>query len=167
MAEIESRGAWPTVQEITGIDRAPCRFCPYDGSSCPHCKDGTCPDVDHGDCVCWSEAMWALANVEEIAARHPTGEHMCPVCDEYGCRERLSPYYGSPPSDAPCDTAVVLAALAAARQRIVELERVEAKARGLVRTAHPTDIGKHEVVRQWWDALAAALAALPERKGKG
>jgi hypothetical protein len=34
-------------------------------------------------------------------------------------------------------------------------------ARGLVRTAHPTDVGKHEVVRQWWDSLVAAVEQLP------
>lgn len=32
-------------------------------------------------------------------------------------------------------------------------------ARGLVRTAHP-DVGQHEVVRQWWDALVAAVEQL-------
>ncbi len=43
---------------------------------------------------------------------------------------------------------------------LAELERlreVERCAAGLVRTAHPTDVGKHEVVRQWWDALVCAL----------
>lgn len=35
--------------------------------------------------------------------------------------------------------------------------KIEEKAVGLVRTAHPTDVGRHEVVRQWWDALVAAL----------
>ena len=31
-------------------------------------------------------------------------------------------------------------------------------ARGLIRTAHK-DIGEREVVRQWWDALCAAVEA--------
>ena len=50
---------------------------------------------------------------------------------------------------------------------LAELERLRAvveKATGLVRTAHPTDVGLHEVVRQWWVALVGALTEL---EGKG
>lgn len=39
------------------------------------------------------------------------------------------------------------------------LEKIETKARGLVRTAHPSDVGDHEVVRSWFDSLKAALDA--------
>lgn len=35
---------------------------------------------------------------------------------------------------------------------------IDEKATGLVRTAHTTDVGEHEVVRQWWDGLVDALA---------
>jgi len=35
---------------------------------------------------------------------------------------------------------------------------VERTARGLVRTAHP-EVGKHEVVRSWWDALVESLGS--------
>lgn len=34
------------------------------------------------------------------------------------------------------------------------------KVAGLIHTAHPTDIGKHEVVPQWWNALVVASDAL-------
>jgi hypothetical protein len=48
----------------------------------------------------------------------------------------------------PCDTWKALIA-----ENHSEVERC---ARGLVRTAHP-EVGKREVVRQWWDALVTAL----------
>ena len=37
------------------------------------------------------------------------------------------------------------------------MSEVERCARGLVITAHPTDVGNHEVVKQWWDALKFAV----------
>ena len=51
---------------------------------------------------------------------------------------------------APTDIAYLL-------ERVRRLEEIAVKARGLVRTAHPTDVGQHEVVRQWWDSLIVAL----------
>ena len=53
-------------------------------------------------------------------------------------------------ANAPTDIAYLL-------ERVRALELIAVKARGLVRTAHPEDVGKHEVVRQWWDSLVAAL----------
>ena len=41
------------------------------------------------------------------------------------------------------------------------LAEVLRAARGLIRTAHPTRVGEAEVVRQWWDALVAAVEAVP------
>ena len=45
------------------------------------------------------------------------------------------------------------AVIAAEQNRLREIERCAA---GLVRTAH-VEVGKREVVRQWWDGLLAAL----------
>jgi hypothetical protein len=42
------------------------------------------------------------------------------------------------------------------RGEVERLTLIETKAAGLVRTAHP-EVGKREVVRQWWDSLVAAL----------
>jgi hypothetical protein len=42
-------------------------------------------------------------------------------------------------------------------QELARLAEIERCARGLVRTAHPTDVGVKEVVRAWWDALRLAL----------
>ena len=53
-------------------------------------------------------------------------------------------------ANAPTDIAYLL-------ERVRRLEEIAVKARGLVRTAHPTDVGQHEVVRQWWDSLIVAL----------
>lgn len=43
-------------------------------------------------------------------------------------------------------------------EAVERLQEIETEARGLVRTAHPSDVGKHEVVRQWWAALVQALS---------
>jgi hypothetical protein len=43
------------------------------------------------------------------------------------------------------------------------LTLIEEKAAGLVRTAHPTDVGEHEVVHQWWASLVDALAGQGRR----
>lgn len=43
---------------------------------------------------------------------------------------------------------------------IEKLRHVAVKAAGLVRTAHASEVGKREVVPQWWDGLKDALAAL-------
>lgn len=45
---------------------------------------------------------------------------------------------------------------------VLQLRYIAQKARGLIRTSHPTDVGKHEVVRQWWDALVEACNAYSE-----
>ena len=50
----------------------------------------------------------------------------------------------------------VLEARDALKAEVERLREIERCARGLLRTAH-VEVGKREVVRQWWDALLAAL----------
>ena len=49
---------------------------------------------------------------------------------------------------------------------IERLQRIETKAKGLVRTAHPHDVGEHEVVREWWNGLVNALGGMSTVRGE-
>jgi hypothetical protein len=65
-----------------------------------------------------------VSKLEKIRARHPVGDHMCAVCEEYGCAERMSPYYDRAKNlGTLCDTAVVLADRDRLAERVRELER--------------------------------------------
>jgi len=58
-----------TVQEVMGLEHAPCRGCLGDDDAeeeCPHCRStGECPDRS-GSCRCWVDAAYALACIGEL-----------------------------------------------------------------------------------------------------
>ena len=69
--------------------------------------------------------------------------------------DRIEAWANDPHADC---VAIVDEAIPVLIEEIHRLHVIESKAAGLVRTAHP-EVGKREVVRQWWDALVAALEA--------